>query len=656
MMRLRSVDQRIDRVTLAVGVVTLAGLALRIVVLGRMTLHHDESLHAYYAWRFAEGAGYQHDPLMHGPLQFHLIAVCFKVLGDSEWTARLPAALAGTALIATPLLLRRWLGGTGTVIAAVLLCASPTLLYYSRFARNDVPVALWTVLLLAAVLHYREDGRTRWLVVLAAALALQFATKETAYLIAAALLLYLDVALAATLTAGRSWHDDRGDSAPGAGTRARVRTTLLLIPVAWVIAATWRITGRWRARAGLAGDRPREADLLVVAGTLVLPTLGAGVQVLAGTVTPHVAEAIVVGLLVAAAAAGLLWDARRWALLAALFLVITVPLYTTEFTNRDGVAGLFWTSLDYWLDQHAVRRGSQPWFYYGLLVPLYEFATLLPALAGAWIAARRGDAYAQLLLWWAAALFVVLSFAGEKMPWLAVHIALPLALLAAWVLGRWLPHATRRLRAADTPAAARARTACGIGIALLLALLWARTAYGVVFAHPDTPVEPLIYTQSAPDLLDARDAIEAYAASGGTGDAQPIVVDTAYALTWPWAWYLRRYTDVRYEEVATLHAADVPSTAVIVVANSTPLDPALVAGHAQPPRVYHHRWWFPEEGYRSLTAGIVWRAARDGSLVRRVGRFVWRHVPERTLGSVDGTVWFPAPGGGAPMAPAPPRP
>jgi len=40
-----------------------------------------------------------------------------------------------------------------------------------------------------------------------------------------------------------------------------------------------------------------------------------------------------------------------------------------------------------------------------------------------------------LLIWWAVGMFAVLSWAGEKMPWLTVHIALPLLLLAASYLG-----------------------------------------------------------------------------------------------------------------------------------------------------------------------------------------------------------------------------
>ncbi len=55
--------------------------------------HYDESLHAYYSYELATGKGYRHDPMMHGPFQFEATALTFKLLGDSDYTARLPAAV-----------------------------------------------------------------------------------------------------------------------------------------------------------------------------------------------------------------------------------------------------------------------------------------------------------------------------------------------------------------------------------------------------------------------------------------------------------------------------------------------------------------------------------------------------------------------------------
>jgi hypothetical protein len=57
-------------------------------------------------------------------------------------------------------------------------------------------------------------------------------------------------------------------------------------------------------------------------------------------------------------------------------LILFVALFTTLFTNLNGLAtSTFATdgTLLYWLGQHDVQRGNQPWFYYLVLFPQYDF-------------------------------------------------------------------------------------------------------------------------------------------------------------------------------------------------------------------------------------------------------------------------------------------
>ena len=70
-----------------------------------------------------------------------------------------------------------------------------------------------------------------------------------------------------------------------------------------------------------------------------------------------------------------------WVALMALFWAIAGVFFTSLLANPvaglvTGIAG----SLGYWLTQHDVERGSQPWFYYFVIGALYEF---LPMLLGA---------------------------------------------------------------------------------------------------------------------------------------------------------------------------------------------------------------------------------------------------------------------------------
>src|SRR5512140_2073782 len=153
--------------------------------LGVRVMSHDESLHTYFSWLLYKGSGYQHNPMMHGPLQFHLIALSYFLFGASDFTARIPAALFNIATIALCWKWRRYLGKLGGLVAAFLMLISPIMLFYGRYVRED-PYAIFSgVLMLYVVLRYFETGKPRYLYLLAAVLVLHFIDKETAFMYSA---------------------------------------------------------------------------------------------------------------------------------------------------------------------------------------------------------------------------------------------------------------------------------------------------------------------------------------------------------------------------------------------------------------------------------------------------------------------------------------
>ena len=163
----------------------LAALGLRLFELDGRTMHYDEAIHVHYAWKLANGEGFLHSPWMHGPFQVELAALIFKIFGDTDFTARLGYILFGTALVGLPYFLRDYLGRTASLLAGVMLTLSPTLLYFSRFGRNDIIMVFWVTALLILMWRYVNEGRHRYLYLASAVLALMFATKETSYLVVA---------------------------------------------------------------------------------------------------------------------------------------------------------------------------------------------------------------------------------------------------------------------------------------------------------------------------------------------------------------------------------------------------------------------------------------------------------------------------------------
>ena len=80
--------------------ILLATILSRLYLLGERVMSHDETSHVYFSWLFEQGRGYKHDPVTHGPLQFHLMALSYFLFGDSDFTARLPHALFSIATVA----------------------------------------------------------------------------------------------------------------------------------------------------------------------------------------------------------------------------------------------------------------------------------------------------------------------------------------------------------------------------------------------------------------------------------------------------------------------------------------------------------------------------------------------------------------------------
>ncbi|MCL4808092.1 MAG: TIGR03663 family protein, partial [Thermoanaerobaculia bacterium] len=92
------------------GALLLLALLLRVWDLGSRAFHHDESIHGWFTYQLAYQGQYSYDPVYHGPVQYYAVAAAFRLLGDSDLSARLPAALGGTGLVAMAMLLRARFG------------------------------------------------------------------------------------------------------------------------------------------------------------------------------------------------------------------------------------------------------------------------------------------------------------------------------------------------------------------------------------------------------------------------------------------------------------------------------------------------------------------------------------------------------------------
>lgn len=181
-----------------VGLVVAAAV-LRLVDLGSRPMHHDESLDAFFAWQFLQHGTYSYDPVYHGPLRFYLTATLFKVLGTTEAVARTLAAVSGVAVVALAGATRRWLGNVGSLAAATMLAFSPSMIYFSRFGREDLLFAVAEMSILVLVLSWLSNPAPWHPPLMGVVLAAAFATKETSFIVVAVFGVYLGFLVALEL-------------------------------------------------------------------------------------------------------------------------------------------------------------------------------------------------------------------------------------------------------------------------------------------------------------------------------------------------------------------------------------------------------------------------------------------------------------------------
>ncbi len=422
----------------------IIAVVTRFYDLGARVMSHDESLHTLYSWNLYAGKGYQHDPLMHGPFLFHINALIYFLFGDNDFTARISTALFGAVLVILPYWFRPWLGRLGALAAAFMILISPGLLYYSRYIRHDIFISVWTVLMFLAFFQYMRTRAGRWLLVGAAAVAFMLSTKEVAYIhgfigVTFILLMWL-------------W-----ENAPGIVRRAVTYGLLGLIIILVVAVAYLSIRADALTVAAVEGESSGFNPWAYVDPMIMVVELLIGALIIqrgADRSGQPVTKAL-------NSLGGRIPDLIKAVVLAAIIFVL---LYTTFFSNIAGLGSGTVGAVTYWLKQQGVERGGQPWYYYLFLVPLYEFLPFFIAIIGGLVYLVRkngipgyadrdlpaektdnpvttgtlhpsdGGTFGAFAIYWTLFAFAIYSWAGEKMPWLTVHMTLPLIFLAAHVI------------------------------------------------------------------------------------------------------------------------------------------------------------------------------------------------------------------------------
>jgi uncharacterized protein (TIGR03663 family) len=627
--------------------------------LGDRVMSHDESLHTLYSWNLYAGKGYQHDPLMHGPFLFHTNALVYFLFGDNDFTARVAPALFGVILVILPYWFRPWLGQVGALAASMMLLISPGILYYNRYIRNESYVNVWTALMILAFFQYMRTRASRWLVIGALAVSLMLATKEVAYIHGFIAITFI----------GWAWLWERLSKS----SRQSLNYGLLGI-IFVLVAGVVYISLRADELASAEGF-----DLLDMVGVLVMIAGLLGGTLIIQWGVDRVNRPVTLFFRALQTRRS---DVGKAALAA---VIVFVLLYTTFFTNMYGLYTSVIGAVVYWLAQQEVQRGGQPWYYYLFLVPLYEFLPVFVGVIGSLVyiirrhfpdhtlsmnpqpseqqesqaAPSDGGLFAAFIIYYTLLAVVIYSWAGEKMPWLTVHLTLPLIFVAAHVIQsvlgdfKWSeayhkgglllggalllmlaalvaivtaePFRSQSLQATQETLQFIAGIAALLGLGWVIwnygrqlgqALAW-RTAFATALAVMALPTiryawllnyvnydyvnEILVYAHASPDVKLALEQIDEI--SRRTVGDKMIRVAYDNDSTWPLEWYMREYPNrVYYGENPTREALDSP-VVIVGSANEDKVKPYLGDKYT---RFRYRLVWWPMEDYKGQTLQKLW--------------------------------------------------
>ena len=537
----------------------------------------------------------------------------------NDATARIVPAAFGVGIVALPIWLRRELSRTGALIAAFLLAVSPAFVYFSRFLREDIYFNFFMFAMVVTAVNFARARTMRWFVALAAATVLAYATFEGTYLTLviflgflallaiwelghriadllpaefserervffsrAGLLLLLGAVGAAIAHVGLSTlnslsayiNSHPNQSAAQVQQLENTTVAVLLyasIAIALVVIAAlvWQMyrddsafTAIERSSAGHVDiDDVSDDELQAARPSPTVERLdrifrapGRAKARLRDRLDPNHQRFLRLLL-------GISWVqwfvafVAGWMIFAALYWVVPGDGHNLGQGFQQGIGTGVWQGLYYWLQQQHVARGGQPFYYYLLLLPLYEQLACVFAIVGSIYALARPTRFRLFLVWWFVLSLGLYSWAGEKMPWLSIHILLPMMLLSGVVIAAALGvcvQLVRHLAANETftSSAANVRYAGGVlGVATAVVLLIPMIHSMLVLSYQDPangPHEMMVYVQTTQDVdtvmvkLNALDQ-KLY------GGQHMLRIGVGPGEEWPFWWYLRDYHNAYFE-------------------------------------------------------------------------------------------------------------
>lgn len=521
------------------GAIVVLATFIRFYGLAMRPLHHDEGVNGHFLTTLFRDGVYRYDPAnYHGPTLYYISLFFTKIFGLETLPIRWSVAVWGVLIVVLAFFLRRYIGRTGSLAAALFLSLSPGMVYISRYFIHEmffVFLGLGLVIAVAFFIEQRRPGPFAifWIALLLLVcffpttlnLATAFARDSSTmyWSIAVALFLFEAALIGYLIKLILGWNEGRAIYLLLASacvslmfaTKETAFITLGTMLISCVCVWMWQ---KGYVGASTLGPEFRSSELSL-----------ANFKNALGSGTDRI-------LLIAG--------------VAAVFVYVGVLFFSSFFSYPEGVKKAF-EAYSIWSrtgSKDHTQNGMWAYFEWGreLELPLM----IMAAVGTGFAFFKPRSKFAMFTGLWAFGLLAAYTLIPYKTPWLAISFLLPMCIVAGYAVNEFL-----------SLAAAPARN---IALALSVGAV-AVTAYQsyelnfIRYADEDTAY---VYAHTKTDFLEMIRQIEHYSDKSGKGkNAKIQIVSPDY---WPLVWYTNDYKEALY------HGKIVPAEGAEMIIAKTP--------------------------------------------------------------------------------------
>ncbi len=154
-------NERVDYIWLISCVlVTAIASFLRFFRLELKPLHHDEGVNGYFLTTLFRSGEYKYDPAnYHGPDLYYIALAFTKAFGLNTLSIRGSVAVFGILTVVLAFFLKKYIGKTGSLFAALFLALSPGMVYISRYFIHEILFVFFSFGIVIAILFFIEKRK-----------------------------------------------------------------------------------------------------------------------------------------------------------------------------------------------------------------------------------------------------------------------------------------------------------------------------------------------------------------------------------------------------------------------------------------------------------------------------------------------------------------